>query len=256
MKLSSVLLITIAASEQSLAWIGGRVMSTSSNVRDGKNHLAKKNVLSGPTSTSFRGGGTSLEMTSISSLVTTLVPRIGVLTSSLLYFSPFTAVRQASKNDSLNDLNPVPLAIMAVSSLCWLVYGLSVRNPYVTFSNVPGCVASIWYVVSVLPLLEGTQLQTTQNVVVGLSALTISLWTWLSLTNKSLEQVSSSLGLFASALFIVLSGSPLSTITAVLATKNSSSILSQMTLAQISNTVSGIFQSLLSLFNKHSALNS
>ena len=42
MKLSSVLLITIAASEQSLAWIGGRVMSTSSNVRDGKKHLAKK----------------------------------------------------------------------------------------------------------------------------------------------------------------------------------------------------------------------
>jgi uncharacterized protein with PQ loop repeat len=55
---------------------------------------------------------------------------------------------QARSTDSLNDLNPVPLAIMAVSSLCWLVYGLSVRDPYVTLSNVPGCIASIWYVVA------------------------------------------------------------------------------------------------------------
>lgn len=89
-----------------------------------------------------------------------------------------------------------------------------------------------------LPLLKGGQLQATQNIVVGLSALTINLWTWLSLTSKSLEQVSSSLGLFASALFIVLSGSPLSTIKTVLATKDSKSILTQLTFAQITNTVS------------------
>jgi solute carrier family 50 protein (sugar transporter) len=125
---------------------------------------------------------------------------------------------------------------MAVSSLCWLVYGLSVRDPFVTLSNVPGSIASVWYVTAVLPLLKGSQLQTTQNIVVGLSALTINLWTWLALTNRSLEQVSSALGLFASALFIVLSGSPLSTIKTVLSTKNSKSILTQLTFAQITNT--------------------
>jgi len=89
---------------------------------------------------------------------------------------------------------------------------------------------------TVLPLLKGAQLQTTQNIVVGLSAVTINLWTWLALTNKSLEQVSSALGLFASGLFIVLSGSPLSTIKTVFSTKNSKSILTQLTFAQIINT--------------------
>jgi solute carrier family 50 protein (sugar transporter) len=238
MKLSSFLIFLLAAAAgQSEAFhpTSTTAITKSSSVRDGKRHQAKHVKLSEPTPMSFRGGS-SLEMSSASSIVTTLVPRIGILTSTLLYFSPFTAVRQASSIDSLNDLNPVPLAIMAVSSLCWLVYGLSVRDPYVTLSNVPGCIASIWYVVAVLPFLKGGQLQTTQNIVVGLSALTINLWTWLSLTSKSLEQVSSSLGLFASALFIVLSGSPLSTIKTVLATKDSKSILTQLTFAQITNT--------------------
>jgi len=56
----------------------------------------------------------------------------------------------ASKDETLGDLNPIPLAIMAVSSMCWLVYGLSVRDPYVTLSNVPGSIASIWYITAVV----------------------------------------------------------------------------------------------------------
>ena len=84
----------------------------------------------------LRGGSSSLQMTS--PLITSLIPRIGIITSTLLYFSPIAAVRSASKSESLGDLNPTPLAIMAVSSLCWLVYGLSIRDPYVTLSNVPG----------------------------------------------------------------------------------------------------------------------
>lgn len=179
-------------------------------------------------------GGTSLEMTN--PLITTLIPKIGIITSTLLYFSPMAAVRIASRDELLGDLNPTPLAIMAVSSICWLVYGLSIRDPYVTLSNVPGSIASIWYVTAVLPLLKGAQMKTTQNTVVGLAALTINLWTYLSLTNKPVEQVRSLLGLFASALFVVLSGSPLSTIKTVLSTRNSGSILTPLTMAQCTNT--------------------
>ena len=171
-----------------------------------------------------------------SPLVKQLVPKIGILTSTLLYFSPLAAVRSASSSESLGDLNPVPLAIMAVSSICWLVYGLSIQDPYVTLSNVPGAIASIWYVTAVLPLLKGGQLQTTQSIIVGLAAITINLWTYLSLTKKTMAQVSSALGLFASGLFIVLSGSPLSTIKTVLRAKDSGTILAPLTFAQVTNT--------------------
>ncbi|KAL7546878.1 hypothetical protein ACHAWF_011173 [Thalassiosira exigua] len=181
-----------------------------------------------------RGGSSALEMSMGNSLITSVVPKIGIITSTWLYFSPMGAVRSATIENF--QLNPIPLAIMAVSSLCWLVYGLSIQDPYVTLSNVPGCIASIWYVTAVLPLLKGSELQTTQNIIVALSAITINLWTYLSLTKKPIMQVRSALGLFASALFVVLSGSPLSTIKTVLSTRNSGSILTPLMVAQITNT--------------------
>mmetsp|Transcript_17023 Transcript_17023/g.40804 ORF Transcript_17023/g.40804 Transcript_17023/m.40804 type:complete len:282 (-) Transcript_17023:462-1307(-) len=181
-------------------------------------------------------GGSSLEMSlDTNPIITSLIPRIGIVTSTLLYFSPMAAVRAASKDNTLGDLNPVPLAIMAVSSICWLAYGLSIQDPYVTLSNVPGCIVAIWYVTAVLPLLKGSQLQTTQNIVVVLSAVTINLWAYLSLTKKAMVQVRSALGLYASALFVVLSGSPLSTIKTVLSTRNSGTILTPLTIAQVTN---------------------
>lgn len=183
------------------------------------------------------GASTSLPASlATSPLITALVPKIGIATSTLLYLSPLAAVRAAVRDGSVGDLNPVPLAIMAVSSLCWLVYGLSTRDPYVTLSNVPGSVASLWYVAAVLPLLEGSALRTTQRLLVGLAAVAIHLWTYLSLSHKPAEQVRAALGLFASALFILLSGSPLSTIKTVLATRNAGSILTPLTIAQVVNT--------------------
>lgn len=185
----------------------------------------------------IRGGSTtSLQTSFANELVTTIIPRVGVLTSTILYFSPYATVKKATTKDSLGELNPVPLTIMAVSSLCWLVYGLSIRDAYVTLSNVPGCVVSIWYVTALLPLLKGEMLRMTQTTVVMLSAATISLWTWLSLSNKAMAKVSSALGLYASFLFIILSGSPLSTIKTVIEAKNSNSILTPLTLAQVTNT--------------------
>ena len=240
--LSSVLLaITFMA--PSHAWIG-RHQSVLENPRS--HHVKQPPVVKINTVTKqvVRGGGItplktvpnpSLDLLK-NPLILSLIPKIGIITSTLVYFSPMTAVRAASQGGRLGDLNPTPLAIMSVSSICWLAYGLSIRDPFVTLSNVPGGIASIWYVMAVLPLLKGSQLRTTQNTIVLLSALTINLWTYLSLTNKPMVQVQSMLGLFASALFVVLSGSPLSTIKTVLSSRNSSSILTQLTMAQVTNT--------------------
>ena len=88
----------------------------------------------------------------------------------------------------------------------------------------------------ILPLLKGgDQLQTTQKTVVALSALTINLWTYLSLTNKSMVQITQMLGSYASLLFVVLSSSPLSTIKTVLSSRSSGSILGYLTMAQVTN---------------------
>ena len=109
-------------------------------------------------------------------------------------------------------------------------------QPTCNAANVPGSIASIWYVTAILPLLKGgDQLQTTQKTVVALSALTINLWTYLSLTNKSMVQTTQMLGSYASLLFVVLSSSPLSTIKTVLSSRSSGSILGYLTMAQVTN---------------------
>ena len=202
-----------------------------------KNHN-QNNIMNTPEPMQIRGGDTttSLDMTTTNTLITSLIPRLGIITSTLLYFSPMSAVRAASTANLLGDLNPTPLALMAVASLCWLVYGLSIRNSFVTLSNLPGCIVSIWYVMSVLPLLEGRQLENMQYTVVCLSALTISLWTYLSQSSIPIAKVQSTLGLYASGLFVVLSSSPLSTIKTVLSTRNAGSILSSLTISQVTNT--------------------
>ena len=88
-----------------------------------------------------RGGGssTSLEV-GTNPLLTSLAPKVGIITSTLLYFSPMAAVRTASNDGTIGNLNPIPLAIMAVSSICWLVYGLSIRDPYVTLCKSSHCI--------------------------------------------------------------------------------------------------------------------
>jgi len=166
-----------------------------------------------------------------------ICPRVGVLTSTFLYLSPVLAVLKAIRSSSLGDLNPLPLAIMSVSSVAWFTYGLSASDPFVVLSNTAGCIVSIGYVVGLLPLLvDQRQLRVTQAVIMAGVTASFCLWTFLCLSGATIAKVSSVLGLFASFLFIILSGSPLSTIEKVISTRNASSILAPLTAAQVINT--------------------
>jgi hypothetical protein len=122
--------------------------------------------------------------------------------------------------------------------MAWLAYGVSVKDPYVVFSCIGGCIGSIGYVLAILPLLQDDKprLRMTQGIMLAGYTITLSLWTFLGLSGASATRIGSVLGMFASVLFIAFSGSPLSTIKSVIATKNSGSILGSLTVAQVLNT--------------------
>ena len=182
-----------------------------------------------------------------------IAPKVGILTSSALYFAPTIAVYNAVFRDNdIGELNPLPLGIMSIVSVAWLAYGITSQDIYVTLSNIGGSIISIAYVVGILPLLgkpqkgdgknNNSQLRLTQGVIMLGTAITLSMWTILGLKMKdtasfTLKQASGVLGTFASCLFILLCSSPLSTISKVIKTKNSSSILGPLTTAQITNTL-------------------
>jgi solute carrier family 50 (sugar transporter) len=186
----------------------------------------------------LRGGALELSPNVIH-LAETIAPKLGIFSSTALYFAPAATVLLAIKNDNIGDLDPIPLAVMSVVSIAWFAYGLAARDPYVVLSNIAGCVGSMGYVFGILPLLQAKKsvLRTTQSVLLGGVTATLCLWTYLGLSGASPQKIQSFLGLFASGFFIIMAGSPLSNIAAVVATKDSSSILGALTIAQIINTI-------------------
>jgi len=96
MKSKLILLLTLSSITLSHAWIGrpslGYQKPRSTNL-----HHKESNQLTGimqkmQKPLNIRGGSSSLEMIS-NPLITSLVPKVGIITSTLLYFSPMAAVR-------------------------------------------------------------------------------------------------------------------------------------------------------------------
>ena len=56
-------------------------------------------------------------------------PVLGVILSNALYFSSMPVIIQASRRGTLGSLNPLPLALMVVSTVSWMCPALSRTRP-------------------------------------------------------------------------------------------------------------------------------
>ena len=173
-------------------------------------------------------------------------PSLGVVLSNALYFAPLPATLAAAKAGSLGDLNPLPSSLMVLATISWVCYGLSVSNPYIVASNVPGAIVALLSFVSFMPLMKGnSQLKAVQYTLVGGASAALLLWTKLILGGATSAARSSAVGMFATVICIILFASPLSTIADVIKTRDASSILAPLTASQCANcllwTVYGIF---------------
>ena len=166
-------------------------------------------------------------------------PAMGVLTSNALYFSALPAVLEARKTGNLGPFNPLPSTIMVLSVFAWLCYGLTVSNPWIVASNLPGAAAVLATFVILLPLMgrDHKALAACQSTFVGGAMATLGLWTFAVFGGVSAALRAKLIGYFASAIFVVLAASPLSTIRTVLAERNSASIYAPLTAAQCANTL-------------------
>mmetsp|Transcript_46981 Transcript_46981/g.156593 ORF Transcript_46981/g.156593 Transcript_46981/m.156593 type:complete len:245 (+) Transcript_46981:84-818(+) len=172
------------------------------------------------------------------SFIETVFPVIGVVLSNALYFAPASGVAAVVRSGLLGNFNPLPQAIMVLSTIAWAMYGLSVPNAYLFAANAPGVLASIIYYVSTLPLIPWeahAQRWNVQAIVVGGVAFELALWGGIIFSGCTAETRSYYLGLYGSALCVILFASPLSTAALVLATGDSTSIYAPLTLAQCVN---------------------
>jgi solute carrier family 50 protein (sugar transporter) len=180
-------------------------------------------------------GGSSHEM-SLARLSAEYAPSLGVLTSNALYFSSLPAVLRARREGSLGEFNPLPTTIMVVACLNWLGYALSVGDRFIVASNLPGAAAVLTSFVIMLPLTDNGKVRLVQQTTfVAGSLATLCLWSFFVLTKATAAARSKAIGLFASAIFIILSASPFSTIAEVLRSRDATSIFAPFTAAQVTN---------------------
>lgn len=162
-----------------------------------------------------------------------IFPVLGVILSNALYFSPLPAVVRAHRAGSLGSLNPLPQALMVVSTTAWMCYALAVPNAFIVASNLPGAIAAMAFVAVTLPLTPREMGRSQVQIVLVLgSAATLTLWTYLIFGGLDHSARCFWLGAYGSAICVLLFASPLSTLRMVLSTSNASSIYAPLTLAQ------------------------
>ncbi|KAL1507482.1 hypothetical protein AB1Y20_008318 [Prymnesium parvum] len=170
-----------------------------------------------------------------------LFPLMGVLFANALFFAPAPAVYRISRVGTLGGLNPLPLALMTVNTAIWFSYALIKKDVYLILSNAPGCSVSIWYVITVLPVIprESVVHRTRMKavVLVGLSSL-ILLGSVFGLGEFSHKAKTFCFGLFGCVACTLLFASPLSTAYEVVAKRDAGSIYTPLTIAQIINCTS------------------
>ena len=162
-----------------------------------------------------------------------IFPVLGVILSNFLYFSPLPAILRAHRTGVLGSLNPLPQALMVVSTNAWMCYGLAVPNGFIVASNLPGAVGAVAFVSITLPLIpSGGNRKQVQMVLVLGAAAALLLWTYLIFSGMDHTTRCFWLGTYGSAICVLLFASPLSTLREVLTSANAESIYAPLTLAQ------------------------
>lgn len=122
-----------------------------------------------------------------------------------------------------------------------MLYGFTVPNPFIVASNFAGAVASMGFVVVLLPLIPreraADRLQVQVVMVVG-ALISYTLWSVLIFSEQHYEQRKFVVGLYGSMLCVILFASPLSTAYEVISTANAASIYAPLTATQVTNCLS------------------
>lgn len=130
---------------------------------------------------------------------------------------------------------------MVWSCNAWMLYGFTVPNPFIVASNFAGAVASMGFVVVLLPLIPreraADRLQVQVVMVVG-ALISYTLWSVLIFSEQHYEQRKFVVGLYGSMLCVILFASPLSTAYEVISTANAASIYAPLTATQVTNCLS------------------
>ncbi|MEW5303774.1 MAG: hypothetical protein WDW36_006433 [Sanguina aurantia] len=164
-----------------------------------------------------------------------VVPTLGAIISTGMYFSPLSAVLKANKERAIGDLNALPFAVTVANTIVWLVYGLLKHDPFVMSSNVPGLPAAMFCTMSVYGLVDEKVRAQLRTIVCGTLLILPILGVVSSFGSQDPAVYIGLWGIMGNIIALVYYAAPLSSMAEVIKSRNSVSILLPLTIMNTAN---------------------
>ena len=180
-------------------------------------------------------------------------PILGVIITNIMWLSPLKAVRYASKWRDLGELNPIPFPLTFYNCIGWVIYGCLTKNYIIFWGNVFGILTSVYYSLTCLLLCTLDEAKEDKYLKLIQCSLLFSLLFW-SIVGFVVGIVieDKAMGNFIVGILSCIGGffyyvSPLSTMLAVVKTRDSSSIDPRMVATNFCCACLWFFYSLFSI---------
>ncbi|KAG5182478.1 hypothetical protein JKP88DRAFT_164694 [Tribonema minus] len=156
-----------------------------------------------------------------------VIPLVGLITATILFYSPLREMREVDKTRLVGKLNVFPMACIPGNCFAWMVYALPTSNLWLWWSNLPSFMIGLWYMSVTLRATDLTAATYRMvQVVVGGGMLLVSLGLMMVIiAEDELSVAKNVVGAICILLLLVFYFAPLSTLVAVLRARDSSAFL-------------------------------
>ena len=184
------------------------------------------------TAEAFAAAARAVTRPSLRVIATTVVPACGAVLANGMFLASWPAVAQARTSKQLGALNPLPFAFTFANCVGWLHYGFVCRNHYVFWSNALGCVLGLLYTTTALKLgcPDVVERVAVGGLVIHIGAAYV---TGLRLASPAKRKLCA--GLVANFILLCYYAAPLSTVAAVVRSRDASSISGPLVLVNAGN---------------------
>lgn len=171
---------------------------------------------------------------------TTVCPAVGVVVSNVQLASPFKAVMQCRKKQSLGPLNPIPLAVSFVNLIGWVIYAVAINDLLLLLSVSTGVILNFLGCTTAISLLGMQHRLAEARRMERLITLGIGWWIFVAISSltylTAVTDVQTMMGLTTSTTSILYLCSPLSTIRIIVQHQDASSLYLPMIVLNLMGT--------------------
>ncbi|GFR50426.1 hypothetical protein Agub_g12645 [Astrephomene gubernaculifera] len=164
----------------------------------------------------------------------TVVPIFGNILATAMLLSPVPAVLRLRRTGKLGDINPLPYPMTSVNCAGWIAYGFATANPYIFPANVAGFLAGLFFSLTAFPCSNQKLQDRITAILVTASGyfILLGLIACFGLTDKETLRMWGTSAVAILALYYLV---PLSTLVAIVRSRNAASIYPPLAATAIAN---------------------